>query len=191
MENKNNTENNIEHFHTYDGIIEHNNPMPLWWQWTFILCVIFGFLYYLHYEIGGGPTLQDELKIALNEIEILKVESAKMTVPITAEVLEKAIKDPQQLMNGATVYSSKCAMCHGENLQGKIGPNLTDKSWINGDGTALAISHVVENGSTVKGMPAWRGVLTDKEIISVVSYVVSKKGSNPNNAKSAEGIEYP
>ena len=52
-------------FHEYDGIVEHDNPLPTWWLWTFFLAIIFAFLYFIHYEFGGGETLQQELQVAM------------------------------------------------------------------------------------------------------------------------------
>ncbi len=187
-QDNNNTKNH--EYHTYDGIIEHNNPMPMWWQWSFILCVIFAFIYYIHYELGGGPTLQDELKVALNEIKLAQTQSDQVAIAITDETIQQTMKDPEKLNAGATVFANKCAVCHGNQLEGKIGPNLTDNHWIIGNGTALSIGHTIEVGSPVKGMPPWKGVLTDKEILYVTSFVHSKHGSHPPQAKAPEGTKY-
>ena len=51
--------------HDYDGIKEYDNPLPNWWLVTFLGTVIFAFIYWVHYEIGGGPTLQQELDAAM------------------------------------------------------------------------------------------------------------------------------
>jgi cytochrome c oxidase cbb3-type subunit 3 len=31
--------------HTFDGIEEYNNPLPRWWLWMFVLCIIFAIVY--------------------------------------------------------------------------------------------------------------------------------------------------
>src|SRR5574343_592852 len=43
-------------------------------------------------------------------------------------------QEPKVLAMGAEVFTGKCASCHGNELQGLIGPNLTDKYWIHGKG---------------------------------------------------------
>ncbi|MGE5085420.1 MAG: cbb3-type cytochrome c oxidase N-terminal domain-containing protein, partial [Bacillota bacterium] len=76
-------------FHEYDGIIEHDNPLPMWWLWTFLITIIFAFLYFLHYEIAGGPTLQQELKVAMDQLEKEKA-SVVSTSPVETEDSLKA-----------------------------------------------------------------------------------------------------
>lgn len=34
----------------YDGIHEHNNPLPRWWQWIFWGAAVFALIYWLDYE---------------------------------------------------------------------------------------------------------------------------------------------
>jgi cytochrome c oxidase cbb3-type subunit 3 len=74
---------------------------------------------------------------------------------------------------GAGVFQGKCAMCHGDNLEGKIGPNLIDKIWIHG-GNNTAIIKTIREGVSVKGMPAWDGLLTNDEIFGIVALIKSK-----------------
>ena len=65
----------------------------------------------------------------------------------------------------------------------------TDKFWIQGKGDRVGIIQIVDKGVADKGMPSWNGLLTDKEIVSVVGYVYSLKGTNPANPKPAQGVE--
>lgn len=181
MDNKTNHDE-----HVYDGIVEQNNPMPEWWIWIFILTMIFGFIYWLHYEIGGGPTLQDEYNVAMQELEN-KIQKATVASVDTEESLTNYMKAEKALLDGSKIYTEKCAMCHGVNLEGKIGPNLTDNYWITGSGTRLDVVHVITKGSPAKGMPPWEGLLKPVEIKSVAAFVYSKIGSKPANAKAAEG----
>jgi len=183
----NNKNDQEQHYHEYDGIIEHDNPLPNWWLWTFILTVVFAFIYYLHYEVAGGPTLQDELKESMAQIEQIKKDSGSNTGEITEADVLKELKSPDSLKAGSIVYAGKCAVCHGDNLEGKIGPNLTDNSWINGDGKAKSVAHIIQTGVPAKGMPPWTGLLTDDEIKKATAFILSKKNTNPANAKPAEG----
>ena len=48
--------------HDYDGIKEYDNPLPNWWLMTFFGAIIFGFIYWIHYEFGGGLSLAEEYK---------------------------------------------------------------------------------------------------------------------------------
>lgn len=177
------------HHHVYDGIIEQNNPMPDWWIWLFIFTVIFGFIYWLHYTFGGGPNLKEEYNVAMQTYQSELEKGGQQQVADTEESLSEYMKVEANLLKGSTVFSEKCAMCHGVNLEGKVGPNLTDKHWINGNGTKLDIAQVIKKGVPSKGMPPWESLLKPNELKSVAVYVFSKIGSQPANAKAAEGHE--
>lgn len=170
--------------HSYDGITEYDNPLPTWWIATFMGTIIFAFLYFVHYEIGGGPTLKDELKVSMKELESLKPASAPVE---SEEELKKYLKDPNMVNLGMATFQAKCAACHGPELQGLVGPNLTDKNWIHGKGHMQDIVSVIRKGVPEKGMPAWEAILKNDEVISLATFIYNKKGSNPPNAKAPQG----
>jgi len=162
-------------YHEYDGIVEHNNPMPRWWTWSFVATIIFAAAYYYHYEISGkGATLQDELKASMQQLEVVKHAAKTNNKQLTNEDLLAMAKDPKIIQGGGVVYTGKCAMCHGDQLEGKIGPNLTDATWIHGS-QPTEILKVVHEGVAAKGMPQWDGVLTAEEIDQVVAFIISKR----------------
>lgn len=171
--------------HSYDGITECDNPMPGWWLWTFLLAIIFGFIYGVHYTVGGGPTLQDELKEAMSVLEKSKTHAPMLQE--SEETLTSEMAKDNILPLGATVYAEKCAACHGSTLQGLIGPNLTDSYWLHGKATRQDIVRVIRQGVTDKGMPAWDQVLNKNEIYALTAFILSKKGSNPSQAKAPQG----
>jgi len=182
------SENKSDH-HVYDGIIEQNNPMPDWWIWLFILSVIFGFIYWLHYAVGGGLNLKDEYNMAMKTYQENIEKSEQNIATDTEEALMQFMKVEGNLSKGAVLYAEKCAMCHGAQLEGKVGPNLTDNYWIHGSGNKLDIVNVVKKGVPSKGMLAWEGLLRPNELKSIVVYIFSKIGSRPANAKAPEGRE--
>lgn len=178
---------NKEKFHEYDGIIEHDNPLPTWWLWTFFLTIIFAFLYFIHYQVGNGPSLALELKEGMDQIE--KQQAATMAAsPMETEDSLKAAFEKDGVLNvGKAIFEGKCSACHGQQLQGMIGPNLTDKYWIHGKGTRIDIVKVVRDGVAEKGMPPWGPVLKKEEVYGVSAYILSKQGSNPPAAKEPQG----
>lgn len=180
---------NHEKPHVYDGIVEQNNPMPRWWTILFCLCVGFSFLYWIHYEIGGGPSLAAEYKTALDTYNAEVAKNAPAGGSDTEDSLMAVMNGEDAIHAGRSLFKEKCAMCHGENLEGKIGPNLTDNFWTTGDGSRMAIVHTIQKGSPAKGMPAWETMLKPEEIKAVAAYVYSKIGSQPANPKAAEGTE--
>jgi cytochrome c oxidase cbb3-type subunit 3 len=168
--------------HSYDGIEEHDNPLPLWWLVTFFATIIFAFLYFIHYSTGAGPNLAQEL-----EIDMKALPAATEKIWTEAE-LEGPFGDKEKIMKGQAVFSAKCVACHGEHAQGIIGPNLTDNFWLHG-GHKTDIVNVIKKGVTEKGMPTWGGVISDDETIQVAAYIFSLKGSNPPNPKPPQGEE--
>ncbi|MNK12033.1 Cbb3-type cytochrome c oxidase subunit CcoP [compost metagenome] len=179
--------NDTEQFHEYDGIIEHDNPMPTWWLWTFFLTIIFAFLYYIHYELAGGPTLQQELTVAMEQLEKTKSAAISSAPMETEDSLAAAFAKDGLLEAGQGQFASKCAACHGAELQGLIGPNLVDKFWVHGKGNRMDILKVVREGVPEKGMPPWGPVMKRDELYAVVAYIMSKKGTSPAGAKAPEG----
>ncbi len=176
---------NKQDYHVYDGIIENNNPMPGWWIWLFIGTVIFGGIYWIHYTFGGGESLMQEFQASMKDIQ--KMQASAPAPEVGEELLAMLGKDATALALGGKVYSEKCAMCHGVELQGLVGPSLVDKYWIHGKGTHKDIYTTVSQGVADKGMPAWGNALQPDEIKAVVAFVFSKKGTNPPNPKAPQG----
>jgi cytochrome c oxidase cbb3-type subunit III len=174
--------------HEYDGIQEYDNPLPTWWLWTFFLTIIFAFLYLIHYESGSGPTLKEELAVAMKNLEQAAAQHAP-AVTETEDLLAEQMKNPKMLELGATTFANKCAACHAPQLGGLIGPNLTDNFWLHGKGTRMDIVGIIRKGVPDKGMPPWETMLSKDEVYGLAAYIISKKGSNPPNAKAPQGEE--
>jgi cytochrome c oxidase cbb3-type subunit 3 len=170
--------------HEYDGIREFDNPLPAWWLASFFITIIFGFLYWLHYSFGGAPTQRQELQASLAAIQE-RQKSAGGAAESDAD-FEK-LKSPERLARGKAVFAEKCAVCHGPDLQGLIGPNLTDDYWIHGRGTPADIAQIVRAGVTDKGMPSWEQQLPKEDIQSLALFVAGQHGSQPPNPKAPQG----
>jgi mono/diheme cytochrome c family protein len=71
--------------------------------------------------------------------------------------------------DGAAVYKAKCAMCHGPDGAGKIGPALK--------GTKVDVASFVENGAAGKKAPHNKGVngVSADQAKAVAEYVKSLK----------------
>ena len=83
--------------------------------------------------------------------------------------------DDEDIAAGAEIFATKtCTTCHGKGGEGNaIGPNLTDEYWIHGN-TPEALYQVVKNGVPSKGMTPFKGQLSEKQIVQVLSYVLQK-----------------
>jgi cytochrome c oxidase cbb3-type subunit III len=65
-----------------------------------------------------------------------------------------------------------CAGCHGYDLTGRMGPDLTGNSWLYG-GKPGEIFHTISEG-TPRGMPSWKSQLTTEQIWQLVTYIQSR-----------------
>lgn len=96
-------------------------------------------------------------------------------------------EDISVLEAGKSFYALNCAACHGINGEGNaIGPNLTDNAYLHG-GSDRHIFTAISEGIPAKGMQAWKHLSNKENLEAVTSYVITLIGSNPPNAKSAQG----
>lgn len=174
----------------YDGIQEYDNDLPRWWVNIFWLTAIFSLGYVLWIHVLRGSTQHEMLAKDLSDLEKYRSSlsaSSGSSAP-SEESLLALLSNQAALGKGKEVYAGKCAVCHGAEGQGLIGPNMTDNYWIHG-AKALEMRTIIVNGVAEKGMLAWKGLLTDEEINSVVAYLFTLRGTTPPNPKAAEGTQ--
>lgn len=173
--------------HDYDGIKELDNNLPPWWVYLFYACIVFSAVYLVKFEILDGDNQEMELKKELAQAKIDVAEYMKNAPDLMDEKTVTLLTDPADLAKGETLFTTNCAACHRADGGGQIGPNLTDENWILGGGIKDVFHTISNGGRDGKGMIAWKGTLKPKEIQAVSSYILSLKGSNPKDAKEAEG----
>ncbi len=157
--------------HEYDGIREADNFLPRWWLWTLHGAVVFSLAYWFYFhtaEIGDSPQVK--------YVAALEARAAQQGT-VSPEFLESLAQNPDVLAEGKVLYASNCAVCHHENGSGGIGPNLTDAYWLHG-GDPASIYHVIAEGVSDKGMPAWGATLGPKASQRVTAYVLTMRGKN-------------
>ena len=111
--------------------------------------------------------------------------------PAGAEGVRLAPDDAATVALGAEVYAAECAACHGASLEGQPdwrtpGPDgllpapphdATGHTWHHDDATLFALTKHglagLMDDAPASGMPAYEGVLTDAEIVAVLSYIKS------------------
>lgn len=174
--------------HEYDGIRELNNPLPRWWLGTFYITIIFAVIYYGYYELGNGPSHDQQLETAMSGYAQIQNTAQKNeeVVDIDAEI-KKISENPAAMQMGKEGFEAQCFACHGKLGEGGIGPNLTDKFWIHNKGNANDILQALRKGFPDKGMPAWGEVIPVDKHLPIVAYVLSLKGTNPPNGKPPQG----
>ena len=173
--------------HDYDGIHELDNPIPIWFNALFYGTIGFGLVYLLIYHVFGWGMNQDQEYIH----EMAQAEKAKQEYLAQAANLvdESSVEFNEALAPaGKAIFMANCAACHGNNGEGTIGPNLTDRFWIHG-GEIKDVFKTVKYGVPEKGMVPWEQTLTPGQIAEVSSYIITLRDTKPANPKPSEGVE--
>jgi mono/diheme cytochrome c family protein len=128
---------------------------------------------------NGGPLTDEEIDALVyfilswetgGPIRIFPTMTPRSLPPLTPP--PGVAGDP---VAGANLYLSNCAVCHGENGEGRIGATLA-RDWpsIRPD---LRVKSVIVSGVEGSAMPAWSkengGPLTEEEIDNIVSYILT------------------
>lgn len=171
--------------HEFDGIKELDNPPPSWLMYVFYASIFFSVLYWGYYHaFNEGPNQYQEYEMEVAAASaIMDARSAQLPPEATV-----ASTDPADIEAGKALFMGKaCFACHGMNGEGNaIGPNLTDDFTIHGCDFESTVK-VIKTGVPAKGMTPYEGQVTQKEMEQLATYILSLKGSNPENAKEAQG----
>jgi cytochrome c oxidase cbb3-type subunit 3 len=171
--------------HAVDGIEEFDNPLPGWWVWIFWATIVFSLGYWVYYQHGPGPS-----SVAESAAEV-RAAAQRATAPAATGGMSDAdiialTRDGAAMAKARDTYGAKCAMCHGPQAQGLIGPNLTDEYWIHGNRPA-ELARIIADGVADKGMIPWKDQLPALEIAALAAYVGTLAGTNPPNPKAPQG----
>jgi cytochrome c oxidase cbb3-type subunit III len=172
--------------HAVDGIEEFDNPLPGWWVWIFWATIVFSIGYWIYYQHGPGPSV-----IAEYEAE-QRLAAAQAPAPAAAgggmsdDAIAALARDATAMAKARETFAAKCAVCHGPQGQGLIGPNLTDEYWLHGDRPSELV-RTITDGVADKGMIPWKDHLPAPEIAALAAYIGTLQGSNPPNPKPRQG----
>jgi cytochrome c oxidase cbb3-type subunit III len=151
----------------YDGITEREEgkkKMPLGMTVLFMGLIICGLVYmylFMPQTTGWSQAYQYEAKV--------KAREAAVTGQPKADVHPET--EHQQMVSaeqGKEVYAAECAVCHGANLEGGIGPALKGPKFKYG-ATLKDHARVIAKG-TQEGMPGFEQLGAGK-IQSVAAYI--------------------
>lgn len=104
-------------------------------------------------------------------------------VPLESTAVAPAapvVIQPADSAAGYALYHGRgrCFTCHGGLGRGtaKLGPDLTDTTWLNGDSSFTGIRGVIASGVATPrqfsvAMPAYAGMLDDSELTRLAAYV--------------------
>lgn len=173
--------------HNYDGIQELDNVLPPWWVYLFYATIVFSGVYLGRYHIFGHDDQKMEFDKEMAEAKIQVEEYQKTAPDLMNKEKVTLLADAPSIEAGKALFQTNCVACHRADGGGAIGPNLTDKQWINGGGIKNVFNTIMEGGRAGKGMIAWKDQIKPSDIQKVASYVLSLQGTNPKDAKVAEG----
>jgi len=175
--------------HEYDGIRELDNHMPVWWLWLFYFTIAFGVGYMFYYEVlGWGPTQHEEYQ---QEIAAAEAKYGTPEEENPAEDYNWVVSTEQaDIAAGKELYmdtNQLCFTCHGNNAQGQVGPNLTDKFWLHGCQPQDIATSIIK-GYPDKGMLPYGGgsKISNEKVQQLVSYIASLQGTDPPNPKEPD-----
>lgn len=153
----------------FDGIKEREEgkkKMPLGMTLLFSGLLLLGLVYIALYTpvLSGwtqklqyeGKTKTLEARSSAHHTEVEGTESA-------------AHEQGEALERGQKIYRESCAMCHGEKLEGGVGPSLVGPKFIYGASLEDHI-RVISKGTT-KGMPPFESQLGSEKIHNVAFYL--------------------
>lgn len=173
--------------HEFDGIKELDNPPPSWLMYLFYATIFISVMYWGYYHaFNEGPNQYQEYEMEVAAASaIMDARSAQLPPEATI-----ASTDPADLEAGKALFMAKaCFACHGMNGEGNaIGPNLADDFFIYGCDFESTVK-IIKTGAPAKGMTPYEGQLSQKEMEQLATYIGSLRGSNPANAKAAQGEE--
>ena len=183
---KRNTESYDRVLAEYDGIEEHDGPVPkiVWLAYAAGLVSAVVYLLYMP-ALGGFKGLG-----GFQSTDAMDVDNFKPLDELIAGLnpgdpadLTTLAKNPGLVAAGERVFQNTCIACHRQNAQGqKMFPNLTDNGWKWGSSDAQ-IWHSIAKGRKAS-MPGWGGILKDGQIEDVTDYLISfSKGRLPFSSR--------
>lgn len=199
--------------HAWDGDLqEYNNPLPVWWVYTFYVTVVFALVYWTIYPswpfgkgwIGGASTITyvnsaGETKthswntraLLLEDLNKAAIAQKPYLDKVSAMPYEQISKDPEMngfiISAGKSLFAENCAACHQSGGQGVVGffPNLTDDDWLYGG--SFDKIHETLMGGRRGYMPTFGEVLTGEQVDELANYVASLSGIGHDSTKAAAG----
>jgi cytochrome c oxidase cbb3-type subunit 3 len=157
----------LGHADEADGIEEFDNPLPNWWLGLFYFTIVWAAGYAIHYHFIAHRSEVKRLAAEMAEADRRWPRQAAAAAESTLAIT------PAAVAAGEAIFKANCTVCHGEDMRGKIGPNLLDTVWIHG-GRPQDIVHTITVGVPAKGMITWGPILGPEKINEVAAYVVER-----------------
>ena len=148
-----------------DGIEEEDNPIPLWFNVTFIASIVFAVFYVPYYTFSGWS------QIGQYEEESAALEEQFASVRATLAKENPFRGDLAAIEEGKSTWGTICVACHLADGRGMVGPSLIDPYWKYPTDDEALFQTVAEGRPG--GMPPWGAQLSTDQIWKVLAYMES------------------
>jgi cytochrome c oxidase cbb3-type subunit 3 len=148
-----------------DGIGEMDNPVPLWFNVSFLATIVFAVVYILWYTLSGWSQVGQYQA----EVERRSQEFAAARAAAPAPTANPYRGDAAAIAEGKEVFATICVACHLPDARGLVGPSLVDPYWKYGSDD-VSLFETVSKGRPA-GMPPWGPQLGDAKIWKALAYL--------------------
>jgi mono/diheme cytochrome c family protein len=99
------------------------------------------------------------------------------------------VADPRASERGRALFAAtSCAVCHGQEAYGALGPNLRDDFWL-GTATFTAICRTIAQGRPGSPMPGHASLLRADQIRDLAAFIVTLNRATPKQeGRTASGM---
>ena len=112
------------------------------------------------FQSGGiRPTL------SLHWIYFICIFAFVLRAPAQTDVMK-----PENVQRGQANFRQSCAICHGTDALGGVGPNLVQSALVRHDENGNLIAPVIQDGRPDKGMPAFP-LMDSAQISDIVAFL--------------------
>lgn len=158
--------------HDFDGITENRvNSPPAYFNVLFYGLVIWGIAFMAYFLFSGWSSdAEFQAKMADHQQASAAAEQATATESGSAGQGGSTAPAGPDLAAGEQLYASNCAMCHGAEGEGGIGPSLqSDYSY----GSSREAVHESIAMGRPNGMPKFSGQLSGEQLDNLTGFVLS------------------
>ena len=193
--------------HEWDGVKELNTPLPKWWLYTFLACVVFALgqmLLFPSVPYGAGYfhgllgySQRKSVDKAVADVAALRNESLSAIQKASFTQIQGDPKLMATAMTaGRVAFAENCQPCHGAGGGGRVGyPALAAGAWIWGgklDDIQTTLTHGIRSGdpdARDSQMPKFGvdGLLKPEQINQVADYVMTLYGTPQPNVDVSAG----
>jgi cytochrome c oxidase cbb3-type subunit 3 len=166
-----------------DGIVEEDNPIPFWFNATFVATIVFAIVYVAYYTAIGWSSKGQY------EAEMAEAKAVASTHVVAVPERNPYHGNAPAIAEGKEVFTQICVACHKPDASGLVGPSLVDPYWKYGD-TDHDLYETVMNGRP-GGMPAWGPQLGSEKVWKVLAYVETLPRSDKPGLGAPGGAPTP